>query len=81
MRLNREMESQRSNYERKINGLESQITAQKQTICQLESKILEINTILTRKADVEEQLRTARDHESRMDKAKRELQQQLESAS
>ena len=75
------MESQRSNYERKINGLESQITVQKQTIFQLESKILEINTILTRKADVEEQLRTARDHESRMDKAKRELQQQLESAS
>ena len=52
--VNRDIESQRSGYEKRIISLESVVISQKQTICQLESKILEINTILTRKADVED---------------------------
>ena len=54
LQLNRDIESQRSGYEKRVISLESVVISQKQTICQLESKILELNTILTRKADVED---------------------------
>ena len=73
LQLNRDTESQRSGYEKRIIALESVVISQKQTICQFESKILELNNILTRKADVEDQLRMAKDHEAQMDRAKQEL--------
>jgi len=40
-----------------------------------------LNTVLARKADVEEQLRIAREHEAQMDRAKQGLQQELVNAS
>ena len=49
------MDQQRQNYEAKINELEMSLRSCQQTIVRLESTVLELNTHLTQKADVEKQ--------------------------
>lgn len=52
-----------------------------QRLLENDAENLALNTILLRKADVEEQLRIAREHEAQMDRAKQMLQAELENAS
>ena len=48
-----EMESQRSQYEDKINRLDNTLRECQKTIVRLEGTVLELNTRLTQKADAE----------------------------
>ena len=61
------MDQQRANYEDKINELEMSLRNCQQTIVRLESTVLELNTRLTQKADVEKQLATWKAHHDSME--------------
>ncbi len=54
---------------------------QQQTILELNSTIIELKEIITRKADVEDQLATAQAHLAKIDAQKTQLQKELETAS
>ena len=68
------MNKQRSAYELKIDELEMSLRRCQQTIVKLESTVLELNTRLTQKEDVERQLATWKAHHDSMEHSKRELQ-------
>ena len=74
-RLTLEMEEQRSTYELKINELELTLEKYQQMTVKLESTVLELNTRLAQKEDVEEQLETWKNHHDSMENSKRELQE------
>ena len=69
-----EMERQRSAYETKIDELELSLRRCQQTIVKLESTVLEMNTRLTQKEDVERQLAIWKGHHDSMEDSKRVLQ-------
>ena len=73
-RLAAEMENQRVQYEAKINETEMSLRQCQQTIVRLESTVLELNTRLTKKTDVEKQRDEWKAHHDSMEAAKRELQ-------
>ena len=75
------MNEQRTVFETQINGLEDSLRQAQKTIVKLESTVLELNTILTSKRDVEKQRDTWKAHHDSMEASKRELQVQLEGAS
>ena len=75
------IEEYRVRYETIINEKSNIIKVLTSTLLEKDSEILALNTILAKKADVEEQLRIAREHEAQMDKAKQRLQSELENAS
>ena len=75
------MESQRSAYETKISELEISLRECQKTIIKLESSVLEKDTLLAEKADVELQRDQWKANHDRMEQSKRELQIQLEGAS
>jgi len=56
------IESQRVEYESTINSNEDEINKLNNIKLELNADLLAMNTILTRKIDVEEQLRIAREH-------------------
>ena len=68
------MEQQRSSYETKIDSLELSLRKCEKTIVQLESTVLELNTYLTEKQDVEQQRDMWKAHHDSMENAKREMQ-------
>lgn len=59
-----ESENMRSAYDLRINQLEEVIKRYTQNILQQDNQILNFKSDLARKADVEKQLATARNHES-----------------
>ena len=67
------IEEYRVRYETIINEKSNIIKVLTSTLLEKDSEILALNTILAKKADVEEQLRIAREHEAQMDKAKQRL--------
>ena len=67
------MERQRSAYEMKISELEISLRECQKTIVKLESTVLEKDTILTKKRDVEKQRDTWKAHHDSMEASKREL--------
>ena len=67
------IEEYRVRYETIINEKSNIIKVLTSTLLEKYSEILALNTILAKKADVEEQLRIAREHEAQMDKAKQRL--------
>jgi len=75
------MEEQRSQYELRINELELTLQKYQQMTVKLESTVLELNTRLAQKEDVEEQLALWKQHHDNMENAKKEIQEQLEGAS
>ena len=88
--LEREKEEQREFYDRKINELELLIKSnifqlivigQQQTILELNSTIIELREIITRKEDVEDQLQKTQQHLALIDAQKTQLQRELETAS
>ena len=74
-------EKMRHEYETTINSLELTLEKFQQTTVKLESTVLELNTRLAQKEDVEEQLATWKAHHDSMEQSKCELQEQLEGAS
>ena len=68
-----EMETQRNSYELKIDGLELSLRDCQKTIVRLDSTVLELNTRLTQKEDVERQLATWKAHHDSMESSKHEL--------
>ena len=68
-----EMESQRRQYETKIDELELSLRRCQQTIVKLESTVLTLNTHLTEKADVEKQRDMWKAHHDSMEASKRDL--------
>ena len=64
------MESQRSEYENQINSLEYSLRECQQTIVKLESTVLELNTILIEKIDVEKQRDMWKAHHDSMEASK-----------
>lgn len=79
--LHQQKESERNSYEVRINELDQTIKRLTQTTCRLESTIISLTEIITKKADVEEQLRVSREFNAQMDAQKQELQKELETAS
>ena len=75
------METQRSTYETKISELEISLRECQKTIIKLESAVLEKETLLTEKIDVEKQRDMWKEHHDSMEASKRDLQIQLEGAS
>ena len=69
-----EMEQQRSAYDLKIDELELSLRRCQQTIVKLESTVLELNTRLTQKEDVELQPSQWKEHHDSMERSKQELQ-------
>ena len=67
------IEEYRVRHETIINEKSNIIKVLTSTLLEKDSEILALNTILAKKADVEEQLRIAREHEAQMDKAKQRL--------
>ena len=67
------MERQRSEYENQINSLEFSLRECQQTIVKLESTVLELNTILSEKIDVEKQRDMWKAHHDSMEASKRDL--------
>jgi len=67
------MEEQRSNYELRINELELTLKSYAQMTIKLESTILELNTRLGAKDDVEHQLGTWKAHHDTIEMSKGEL--------
>ena len=65
-----EMENQRIKYETKIDDLELSLRKCQQTIVTLEGTVLQLNTHLTEKADVEKQRDTWKVHHDSMQAAK-----------
>ena len=65
-RLTTLMEEQRSTYELKINELEITLERYEQLTVKLESTVLELNTRLAQKADVEDQLAAWKEHHDSM---------------
>ena len=69
-RLTISMEEQRSTYEIKIDELEITLERYQQMTVKLESTVLELNTRLTQKEDVEEQLALWKAHHDSMEHSK-----------
>ena len=67
-------ESQRAQYETKIDELELSLRHCQSTIVKLEGTVLQLNTHLIEKADVEKQRDTWKAHHDSMEASKRELQ-------
>lgn len=67
------MEEMRSEQELKINELTVTLEKFQQLTTKLESTVLELNTRLAQKADVEKQLATWKAHHDDMEAAKAEL--------
>ncbi len=63
----------RDYYEKRINELDATIKRLTQTTLTLESKIIILEQIITKKEDVEDQLKAAKEHNAQMDAAKQEL--------
>ena len=76
-----QMEEQRNTYEIKIDELEQTLYKYQQMTVKLESTVLELNTRLASKEDVEDQRDLWKEHHDSMEDSKRELQNQLEAAS
>ena len=68
-----QMEQQRMNYDEKIDGLELSLRKCQQTIVKLEGTVLEKDTLLTKKAEVEKQRDTWKAHHDSMEASKQEL--------
>jgi chromosome segregation ATPase len=79
--LNQDMEKQRKSFEARILELEEINRSQATTIRTQESKIIELEAILVRKRDVEDQLRMSREHEAQLVEQKERMQLELENAS
>ena len=77
----REIESQRKIFEVKIDELELTLRQCQQTIVKLEGTVLQLNTHLIEKRDVEKQRDTWKAHHDSMEASKKDLQVQLEGAS
>ena len=75
------MEQQRIQYEKHIKELEISLHECSATIVKFESTVLELNTIIMEKEDVERQRDMWKEHHDRMQESKAELQSQLEGAS
>ena len=67
------MEQQRIQYDKHINDLEASLHTCETTIVKLESTVLELNTILTEKEDVEQQRDLWKEHHDSMEASKAEL--------
>ena len=67
------MDEQRSNYEIRINELELTLQKYQQMTIRLESTVLELNTRLGNKDDVEQQLGTWKAHHDTIEMSKGEL--------
>lgn len=67
------MDSARSNYEQRINELELTLQKYQQMTIRLESTVLELNTRLGTKEDVENQLGTWKAHHDTIEMSKAEL--------
>ena len=67
------MEDQRSNNEQRINELELTLQKYQQMTIRLESTVLELNTKLGQKDDVENQLGTWKAHHDTIEMSKAEL--------
>ena len=72
--LKKQLESNRSRYEERINELDLVIKRYTQTTLQLDARILELENELKRYQDIEDQLRMARDYISSLEAQKDELQ-------
>ena len=68
------MESQRIKYETKVDELELSLRKCQQTIVTLEGTVIQLETHLTEKRDVEKQRDTWKAHHDSMQAAKQELQ-------
>ena len=75
------LEEQRETYELKINELNITLDKYQTELVSLNAKVLERDTRLAQKADVEKQLELWKGHHDSMENSKRELQEQLEGAS
>ncbi len=69
------MEEQRQTYELNINELEITLEKYQQMTVKLESTVLELNTRLAQKEDVERQLEIWKSHHDSMEVSKQELQE------
>ena len=74
-RLTLELEEQRSTFELKINELEITVQRYQQITVKLEATVLELNTRLAQKSDVEQQLALWKEHHDSMEVSKQELQE------
>ena len=71
--LHQNMEKMRSEYELHIDELKVTLNKYQQQLLALEAKVVELDTRLAQKEDVEEQLATWKAHHDSMDKSKKEL--------
>mmetsp|Transcript_39280 Transcript_39280/g.51404 ORF Transcript_39280/g.51404 Transcript_39280/m.51404 type:complete len:86 (+) Transcript_39280:1220-1477(+) len=67
------LEKQRGEYELQINELQITLNKYQQQLLALEAKVLELDTRLAQKEDVEQQLATWKAHHDSMEKSKQEL--------
>ena len=72
------LEEQRETYDLKINELNITLDKYQTELVSLNAKVLERDTRLAQKADVEKQLELWKGHHDSMENSKRELQEQLE---
>lgn len=81
MDRDKKFEDQRVAYETKINQLDAEIKGLTSKNLHLNGIILEQQVVIKRYTDIESQLEAARNQVASIDASKRQLQQELESAS